>query len=296
MSTDIIRGCGTALVTPFDGDGGIDEAAIRGLVDWQIEQGVHFLVPCGSTGEAATMSVDEHLRVVSIVVEQVDGRVPVVAGAGGNNTSVAIALTRQVEAAGASHLLHVTPAYNRPPQRGLVAHFSAIADAASRPIVLYNVPGRTACNMEAETTLELAEHENIISVKEASASADRVSEIIRHRPDGFTVLSGDDSLTLPFMALGAEGVISVISNAVPAAMSGLVEALAEGDHVRGERLHYAMLPLMGDAFIESNPIPIKFALSHLGRIQEGLRLPLVTLAPEHRASVISALEHVQDPS
>jgi len=288
----MIRGCGTALVTPFDESGAVDEQAIRGLVDWQIEQGVHFLVPCGSTGEAATLSVEEHLRVVSVVVEQTAGRVPVVAGAGGNDTREAIELSGRVEAAGATHLLHVTPAYNRPPQRGLVEHFTAIADAATRPLVLYNVPGRTACNMEAETTLALAEHDNIISVKEASASADRVSEIVRHRPEGFTVLSGDDSLTLPFMALGAEGVISVISNAVPAAMAGLVNAVDSADHQRAEQLHYAMIPLMRDAFIESNPMPIKFALSHLGRIRDGLRLPLVTLAQEHRPALISALEHV----
>ncbi len=296
MSADMIRGCGTALVTPFDNGGAVDEQAIRSLVDWQIEQGVHFLVPCGSTGEAATLSLEEHLKVVSVVVEQTDGRVPVVAGAGGNDTREAIELSRKVEGAGATHLLHVTPAYNRPPQRGLIEHFTAIADAATRPLVLYNVPGRTACNMEAETTLALAEHDNIISVKEASASADRVSEIVRHRPEGFTVLSGDDSLTLPFMALGADGVISVISNAVPAAMTGLVGAVFSGDHSRAERLHYAMLPLMRDAFIESNPMPIKFALSHLGRIQDGLRLPLVTMAAEHRPALISALEHVDRSS
>ncbi len=294
MSTETLRGCGTALVTPFDAEGRLDEPSIRALVDWQIEEGVHFLVPCGSTGEAATLSVEEHLRVVSIVVDQTAGRVPVVAGAGGNDTREAVELTRRVEEAGATHLLHVTPAYNRPPQRGLVEHFRTLADAATRPLVLYNVPGRTACNMEAETTLELAEHPNIVSVKEASGSTDQVSEIIRNRPEGFTVLSGDDSLTLPLLALGAEGVISVISNAVPAATARLVDAFDAGDHAQAEDLHYRLLPLMRDAFVESNPIPIKFALAHLGRIQDVLRLPLVTLAEEHRSAVVAALDHVGD--
>ena len=294
MSSETVRGCGTALVTPFDAEGRLDEPAIRALVDWQIEEGVHFLVPCGSTGEAATLSQEEHLRVVSIVAEQTEGRVPVIAGAGGNDTREAVELTCRVEEAGATHVLHVVPAYNRPPQRGLIEHFTTLADAATRPLVLYNVPGRTACNMEAETTLELAEHPNIVSVKEASGNADQVSEIIRHRPEGFTVLSGDDSLTLPLMALGAEGVISVISNAVPAAMARLVNAFDAGDHAHAKDLHYRMLPLMRDAFVESNPMPIKFALAHLGRIQDVLRLPLVTLADEYRSAVVAALNHVGD--
>jgi 4-hydroxy-tetrahydrodipicolinate synthase len=288
MSLDMIRGCGTALVTPFDAESRVDETALRALVDWQIEQGVHFLVPCGSTGEASTLSTEEHLRAVAIVVEQTEGRVPVVAGAGSNDTQKAIELTRQVEAAGATHLLHVAPAYNRPPQRGLVAHFTAIADEATVPLVLYNVPGRTACNIEAETTLELAAHENIIATKEASGSEDQVSEIIRHRPDGFSVLSGDDSLTLPFMSLGADGVISVISNAAPAAMAQLVNAIDAGDFDEARRLHYRMLPLMRAALVESNPIPVKAALANMGRIQDALRLPLVPLADEHRSAVFSA--------
>ena len=292
MSSAMIRGCGTALVTPFAAAGNVDEPALRALVDWQIEQGIHMMVPCGSTGEAATLSVEEHLRVISIVAEQTDGRVPVVAGASGNDTRRVVELTRKVEDAGATHLLHATPAYNRPPQRGLVAHFTTVADAARRPIVLYNVPGRTACNMEAATTLELAVHTNIVSIKEASGNADQVSEIIRHRPDGFTVLSGDDSMTLPFMALGADGVISVISNAVPTSMVQLMNTFESSDWTRAEELHYAMLPLMRDAFIESNPIPIKFALAHLGRIQNVVRLPLVTLAEQYRSAVIAALEHV----
>ena len=289
MSLDGIRGCGTAIVTPFDEDSGVDEKALRALVDWQIEEGVDFLVPCGSTGEAATLSSDEHARVVAVVAEQADGRVPIVAGAGSNDTKRALELTRRVEEAGATHLLHVTPAYNKPPQRGLVRHFTALADAASCPLVLYNVPGRTASNMEAETTLELASHANIVAVKEASGDPDQVSEIIRNRPDGFAVLSGDDATTLSLMALGADGVISVISNVVPGAMAGLVHAMEDGDMEQARRLHHGMASLMQVAFIESNPIPAKAALAEMGRIRNVLRLPLVPLVDAHRPALVSAL-------
>src|SRR5215212_2378621 len=215
MSSARLAGCGTALVTPFTKSGEIDERSLRSFVDWQIASGVHFLVPCGSTGEAATMTPDEHRRVVEITVEQTAGRVPVVAGAASNDTAKAIALSRAMEAAGATHLLHASPMYNKPPQRGIVAHFTAIADAVQIPIVVYNVPGRTGSNVEAATTLELAEHENITAVKEASGNLAQIAEIIRNRPDNFTVLSGDDALTLAVMAEGGDGVISVTSNAVP---------------------------------------------------------------------------------
>src|SRR5919206_2235427 len=212
---DRLKGCGTALVTPFTKDGAVDESALRKLVDWQIAEGIHFFVPCGSTGEAATMTPAEHRRVVEITVEQTAGRVPVVAGAASNDTKKAISLSREMEAAGATHLLHASPMYNKPPQRGIVAHFRAIADAVDIPIVVYNVPGRTATNIEAATTLELAEHQNIVAVKEASGNVAQVSEIIRHRPATFAVLSGEDPLTLQIMADGGDGVISVTSNAAP---------------------------------------------------------------------------------
>lgn len=289
-----IVGCGTALVTPFDQESRVDEQALRALVEWQIERGVDFLVPCGSTGEAATLSSEEHIRVVSVVVEQAAGRLPIVAGAGSNDTRRALDLTRRVEEAGATHLLHVTPAYSRPPQRGLVQHFTAVADAATRPLILYNVPGRTACNMLAETTLELAEHPNIIAVKEASGSVEQVGEILRNRPSGFTVLSGDDSLTLALMALGAEGVISVISNVVPAEMTELVSAVTAGDLERARGLHERMTPLMRTAFIESNPMPVKAVLAELGRIKDVLRLPLVPLAASHRTTVLSAFKRASE--
>src|SRR6476619_2176371 len=197
-----LKGCGTALVTPFKGDGSIDEKALRALVDWQIDEGVHFLVPCGSTGEAATMTLEEHRRVVEITVEQVNGRLPVVAGAGSNDTQKAIALSKEMQSVGATHLLHTSPMYNKPPQRGIVAHFTAIADAVRLPIVIYNVPGRTGSNIEAATTLEMAWHPGIVSVKEASGNLAQITDCIRSKPAGFTVLSGDDELTLPILALG----------------------------------------------------------------------------------------------
>ena len=289
MSSTRLTGCGTALVTPFHADRSVDEPALRRLVDWQIEAGIDFLVPCGSTGEAATLSREEHVRVVSIVAEQAEGRVPIVPGAGANSTSRAIELSRVVEGAGVTHLLHVTPAYNKPPQRGLVQHFTAIADASSVPIVLYNVPGRTACNMTPETTLELAEHPNIVATKEASGSVDQVNEIVRGRPEGFSVLSGDDGLTLAFMSVGADGVISVIGNIVPSTITRLTHAAAEGDFATALALHNELATLMDAAFVESNPIPAKAALHELGRINNVLRLPLVPLADAHRPTLLNAL-------
>ena len=211
MNGRILSGCGTALVTPFRRDGQVDEAALRRLVEWQVSEGVHFLVPCGSTGEAATLTIEEHRRVVETTVEVAAGRVPVVAGAGSNDTARAIAQSREMKAAGATHLLHVSPMYNKPPQRGIIAHFRAIADAIDLPIIAYNVPGRTAGNIEARTTLELARCPGIIGIKEASGNLGQIADIIRDRPPGFSVLSGDDSLTLPVMALGGDGVISVTS-------------------------------------------------------------------------------------
>jgi 4-hydroxy-tetrahydrodipicolinate synthase len=284
-----LRGCGTALVTPFAEDGSVDEDGVRALVDWQIEEGVDFLVPCGSTGEAATLSIEEHLRVVEIVAERVDGRVPVVAGSGSNDTAKCVELSRAVVARGATHLLVVSPMYNKPPQRGLVRHFQTVADAVDAPLLLYNVPGRTASNMTAATTLALAEHPNVIGIKEASGDLDQIGTILRDRPDGFSVLSGDDAVTLPLMALGAEGVVSVISNAAPRRMTELVHAMAGGDVERARSIHESLLDLMDVAFVESNPIPVKAALSELGRAPDRVRLPLVPLAEQHRDAVRAAL-------
>jgi 4-hydroxy-tetrahydrodipicolinate synthase len=273
-----LTGCGTALVSPFHSHGAIDVAGIAALVTWQIDEGIDFLVPCGSTGEAATMSVEEHVRVVSLV-----------AGAGSNDTHKAIALSRELTASGATHLLHVTPMYNKPPQRGLIAHFRAIADASSLPVILYNVPGRTAINMSAETTLALAEHPNIVGVKEASGDLAQIVEILRHRPPRFSVLSGDDALTLAVVAHGGDGVVSVVSNATPRLMAELV-ALARAEDMSGARaIDERLRPWMRAAFLESNPVPVKAALGLMGLITPALRLPLVPLAESHLPAVRAAL-------
>lgn len=284
-------GCGTALATPFTTSGEIDEAALRRFVDWQIDEGIDFLVPCGSTGEAATMSLAEHRRVVEVVAEQARGRVPVVAGAGSNDTVKAIALSRELKEAGATHLLHVAPPYSRPPQRGMALHFRAIADAVDLPVILYNVPSRTGCNIDASTTIELASHPGIVGTKEASGVLAQVTDILAGRPQDFAVLSGDDELTLAVCALGGDGLISVASNAAPRLMSELVRAARAGDASRARELHLRALPLMRAASVESNPIPIKAALAMLGRFESVLRSPLVPLDPRHDTVVRSALQH-----
>src|SRR5678816_1099933 len=222
-------GCGTALVTPFNRDGSVDEAALRALVDWQITEGIHFLVPCGSTGEAATMTLDEHERVVRVTVEVARGRVPIVAGAGSNDTKKAIELSMRMRDAGATHLLHTSPMYNKPPQRGIVAHYRAIAESVDLPIVVYNVPGRTASNIEAKTTLEMAKIPGIAAVKEASGQLSQIADVIRGRTGDFSVLSGDDEMTLPVMALGGDGIVSVVSNCTPKLMAQLCDAMRAAD-------------------------------------------------------------------
>lgn len=288
-----LTGCGTALVTPFTPNGDVDEAALRSLVRWQIEEGVHFLVPCGSTGEAATLSLAEHRRVVEITVEVAEGRVPIVAGAGTNDTARAVALSREMQAAGATHLLHVSPAYNKPPQRGIIAHFRAIADAVDIPIVIYNVPGRTASNIEARTTLTLAEHPRIVAIKEASGNLAQITDILRHRPRDFSVLSGDDAFTLAVMAAGGEGVISVVSNATPRLMARLVDWCARGDFAEARALALRLTPWFQAAFVDANPIPVKAALSMMGKIENVLRLPLVPLEDTHIPIVRRALAGVE---
>jgi 4-hydroxy-tetrahydrodipicolinate synthase len=284
-----LSGCGTALVTPFTASGAVDDVALRRFVEWQIAQGVHFLVPCGSTGEAATLTTGEQRRVVEITVEVADGRLPIVAGAGSNDTARAIALSREMRDAGATHLLHVSPAYNKPPQRGIIAHFRAVADAVDLPIVIYNVPGRTASNIEARTTLALAEHPGIVGIKEASGNLAQVTEILRNRPQEFSVLSGDDALTLAVMAAGGDGVISVVSNATPRLMARLVDLCASGDFAEARALAMRLTPLFEAAFIDSNPIPVKAALSMMGKMENSLRLPLVPLADAHQAPLRAAL-------
>jgi 4-hydroxy-tetrahydrodipicolinate synthase len=290
MSDNLLTGCGTALATPFTARGAVDERALRGFVDWQLDEGIDFVVPCGSTGEAATMSPEEHYRVVEITVEQVRGRVPVVAGAGSNDTAKAIEASRRMKEAGATHLLHVSPMYNKPPQRGLVAHFTAVADSTTLPIVVYNVPGRTGSNVEAATTLELAKHPRITSVKEASGNLAQITDCIAGRSGKFTVLSGDDELTLPILALGGDGLISVVSNVVPKLMTELVRLGRAGDLAGARELHLRLLPWMRAAFVESNPIPVKAALAMMGKMENVLRLPLVPLAADKAGAVRSALQ------
>ena len=292
MTATQLRGCGTALATPFNRTGEVDEPALRALVDWQIAEGIHYLVPCGSTGEAATMSAAEHRRVVEIVVEQTAGRVPVVAGAGSNDTRKAIATSQEMAADGATHLLHVSPMYNKPPQRGIVEHFKAIAGATSLPIVVYNVPGRTGSNIEAATTLELAGIPNVAAVKEASGNLAQITDVLAARPRDFAVLSGDDELTLAVMALGGDGVVSVVSNVTPKLMAQLCEAAARGDLAAARDRHYQLLPWMRAAFVESNPVPVKAALAAMGKMENVLRLPLVQLSDKYRAKVEEALRGV----
>lgn len=288
-TASFLRGAGTALATPFLANGLVDEPSLRRFVAWQVEQGIDFVIPCGSTGEAATMTPDEQRRVVEITVEVVNGRVPVIAGAGSNDTAKAIRMSHVMRDAGATHLLHVSPAYNKPPQRGIIAHFRAIADVAELPIIVYNVPGRTASNVSAETTLALAEYPNIVAVKEASGDLSQIAQIIRHRPQGFSVLSGDDALTLAIIALGGDGVVSVTSNATPSLVARLCAAAHRGDYDDARAIDARLAKWTSAAFVESNPVPVKAALSMLGLMQNELRLPLVPLLESHHARVREAL-------
>jgi len=289
MTERRLTGCGTALVTPFTPTGGIDEAALRALVDWQIAEGIHFLVPCGSTGEAATMTLEEHCRVVSAVADQAKGKVPIVAGAASNDTRKAIELSTMMRDAGATHLLHTSPMYNKPPQRGIIEHYRAIANAVDLPIVVYNIPGRTGSNVEAKTMLELAKTPSIVATKEASGQLAQIADIIAGRPPELSVLSGDDEMALPVMALGGDGVVSVVSNATPRLMVQLCEAMLAGKLEEARAIHFKLLPWMRAAFVESNPIPVKAAMGMMGRIQNVLRLPLMPLADGSVAKVRSAL-------
>ena len=267
-------GAGTALVTPFTPQGALDEGALRRLVKRQVEAKIDVLVPCGTTGESATMTAAEQERVVAITVEEARGRVPVLAGAGSNDTRIAIERSKVMAGLGADGILSVGPYYNKPTAEGFHRHFSAIADASPKPVVVYNVPGRTGSNIETRTLLRIAEHENIVAVKEASGSLSQVMDILRDRPEGFEVLSGDDAFTLAFMALGGEGVISVAANQVPGPMHELTAACARGDWPEARRIHYRYLRLMNLNFVESNPVPVKASLALMGLCAESFRLPL----------------------
>jgi 4-hydroxy-tetrahydrodipicolinate synthase len=281
-----LRGCGTALVTPFNADGSIDEPALRSLVTWQVESGIDFLVPCGTTGETPTLSRSEVQFVVEITVDAVRGRVPIVAGATSNSTREAVEKAQAVAAIhGVDYILTASPYYNKPTQEGQYQHFKAIAEAADKPLVLYNVPGRTAANLEPATLGRLAQIKNIVAVKEASGLIGQISEVFNYVPEDFAVLSGDDVMTLPVIALGGVGVISVASNEIPREMAKLTRAALDGDWEMARRIHRKFLPLMQANFIESSPLPVKAVLAMMGRIQEQYRLPLVPMKKDTRAKM-----------
>ena len=288
--TSIYSGCGTALVTPFQEDLSLDEKALRRLVRRQVDAGINFLVPCGTTGENPTLSHEEHLRVVDITMEEAAGRVPVLAGCGGYNTAEIIELARELEAMRVSGLLSVTPYYNKPTQEGLYQHYETIAEAVSIPIVLYNVPGRTSVNLEPATVRRLAHIESIVGVKEASGNIGQIGAICAQVPERFTVLSGDDAITLPTIALGGRGVISVASNEIPAEMTQLVRLCLAGNFEEARVLQRKLLPLMEVNFAESNPIPVKAAMAAMGLLDPVWRLPLCPPRAETMEKIRGVLE------
>jgi 4-hydroxy-tetrahydrodipicolinate synthase len=275
-----LQGCGTALVTPFDQGGAIDERALTRFVEWQISQGIDFLVPCGTTGETPTLSDDEQRRVIEIVIQAAQGRVQIIAGAGGNNTAHVIDHARKLERIGAHGLLSVTGYYNKPTQEGIYQHFRAVAESTRLPIIVYNVPSRVIVNILPDTLARLAEIPNIVGVKEASGDISQIAEIFTKLPKGFKVFSGDDSVTLPLIALGGHGIISVASNEAPALMSKLTSACLRGEWEEARRLNCELFPLMKGNFIETSPGPVKAALAMMGMIKEVYRLPMVPVQPE----------------
>jgi 4-hydroxy-tetrahydrodipicolinate synthase len=283
-------GCGTALVTPFRRDQSLDEGALRRLVRRQIEAKVDFVVPCGTTGENPTLTRAEHLRVVEITLEEAKGKIPVLAGAGGYNTVEVIELAKELKAMGTDGILSVTPYYNKPTQEGLYQHFRAIAVAIAHPIIVYNVPGRTGVNLEPATLKRLAAIENIVGVKEASGNISQIASIESQVPDQFVVLSGDDAVTLPLIALGGRGVISVVSNEIPAEMRKLVEHCLSDDFAAARQVERKYLPLMEINFVESNPIPVKAAMALMGLLEPVWRLPLVPPKAENLEKIRGVLE------
>jgi len=281
-----LRGCGTALVTPFKQDGSLDERALRELVRWQVESGIDFLVPCGTTGETPTLSHDEWLRVVDLTIEVAGGRLPIMAGATSNNTREAVAKAKEASSRpGVDYILTATPYYNKPTQEGIYQHFRAIADASAKPLVLYNIAGRTGTNIETPTLLRLAQVPNIIGVKEASGNISQIAEVCASVPEDFLVFSGDDAITLAVIGLGGAGIISVVSNEIPAEMARMTQAALSNKWDMAHVLFRKYLPLMQANFIESNPGPAKAVLAMMGRVEEVYRLPLVPMKKENRAKL-----------
>lgn len=288
----MFQGCGTALITPFQKNGSLDEVAIKKLVRRQIDAGIHFLVPCGTTGESPTISLEEHLRVVELTVAAAKGEVPVLAGAGGYWTKDVIDLVQRIEALGVDGILSVTPYYNKPTQEGLFQHYKAIAKSTNLPIILYSVQGRTGVNVEPATVARLATIKNIIGIKEASGSMAQVARVIQEVPEGFLVLSGDDSVTIPLMALGGHGIISVAGNEIPGEMANLAEACLNQDFATARAIQRQFLPLMEVNFVESNPIPVKAAMAAMGLCKPVWRLPLVPPSEASMAKIQSVLQQV----
>ena len=287
----MFKGCGTALITPFAPDGALDEPALRRLVQWQVNKGIHFLVPGGTTGESPTLTRDEHLRLVEVTLDEVAGRVPVVAGCGGYNTAKNVSLAGDLDALGVQGLLSVTPYYNKPTPDGLYMHYDALARATDLPIVVYNVPGRTCCNIQPDLLCRLAGIANIVAVKEASGDIGQIARVCQCVPEGFSVLSGDDSLTLPLMALGGLGVISVASNEVPGAMARLCDRALVGDFAMARALHRRYLPLMDVNFCETSPGPVKVAMEMMGLLDQArYRLPMTRPSAASCAKIREVLE------
>jgi len=281
-----LRGCGTALVTPFSQDGSVDEPALRNLVAWQIESGIDFLLPCGTTGETPTLSYEEWLRVIDVTIDTAAGRLPIVAGATSNSTQEAVAKAKEVASRpGVSAILTASPYYNKPTQEGQYRHFRSIAEAVDKPLILYNVPGRTGANIEPATLTRLSEVPNIAGVKEASGNMSQIADVMNAVPETFLVFSGDDAITLPVIALGGVGIISVASNEIPHEMAEMTRAALANDWDTARRLHRAYLPLMQANFIESNPLPVKAVLAMMGRIQEVYRLPLLPMRRDTRSKL-----------
>src|SRR5450432_1813249 len=281
-----LRGCGIPLVTPFSQDGAIDETALRNLVAWQVESGIDFLIPCGTTGETPTLTHDEWLRVIDVTIEVVAGRVPIVAGATSNSTQEAVAKAKEVASRpGVNFILTASPYYNKPTQEGQYRHFRAIAEAVDKPIILYNVPGRTGANLEPGTLARLAEVPNIAGVKEASGNISQMAEVCNVVPEHFAVLSGDDAVTLPLIAIGGVGIISVASNEIPREMAEMTRAALSNDWETARHIHRKFLPLMRANFIESNPLPVKAVLAMMGKIEEVYRLPMLPMRRDTRSKL-----------
>ncbi len=286
----MFRGAFVAIVTPFK-DGKVDEDSLRSLIDFQIEQGTHGIVPCGTTGESATLSFEEHERVVEITVEHVNGRVPVIAGTGSNNTAEAIRLTKHAKNVGADGVLMICPYYNKPTQEGLYRHFEKVAASVDIPIILYNIPGRTAVNMEPATIEKLSRIDNIVGVKEASGSIKQIMEIVAKCGDDFAVLSGEDYITYPLLSVGGKGVISVVSNIAPKDMADMCNFALQGNWDEARKLSYKLLPLCNILFCETNPVPVKAALGMMGKIpSDEVRLPLVSLSDSNRTKLQTVLK------